>query len=275
MSTQDLSPVRADQRWREECIRYSICTIVTRPAEYAEMVESFKSGGFRAPDCEFLFLDNTQGNSFECYSGYNLFLNVARGEFVVLCHQDILLIDDGRPKLDAVLEDLTTRDPTWAACGNCGGEYPGRLALRITDPHGRDQRIGKFPVRVQSLDENFIVVRRSANLALSHDLAGFHLYGVDICVIADFLGCSCYVIDFHLRHKSPGKKDESFFSVRTRLVRKYRAAMRSQWIASTCTILFVSGFPGLGRLLSTATATRIARFVGRKAPWLGRIIFRS
>src|SRR5215831_4097358 len=102
------APIRADQRWQKECIRYSICTIVTRPAEYAEMVNSFRSGGFREPDCEFLYLDNAQGNLFDAYSGNNLFMNVARGEFIILCHQDILLIEDGRAKLDTAIANLTT-----------------------------------------------------------------------------------------------------------------------------------------------------------------------
>src|SRR5262249_7681880 len=91
--------IRADCRWQEERVRYSICTLVTRPDLYAEMIQSFRSYGFDEPDCEFLYLDNTRGNSFDAYSGNNMFLNVARGQFIILCHQDILLID-GRANLD-------------------------------------------------------------------------------------------------------------------------------------------------------------------------------
>jgi hypothetical protein len=249
--TIDPSPIRADIRWQEERISYSICTIVTRPAEYAEMVQSFRDGGFREPECEFLYLDNSEGNVFDAYSGNNLFLSVARGQFIILCHQDILLSEDGRANLDAALVNLTRLDPNWAACGNAGTDQAGHLVIRITDPHGADQRTGDFPVKVRSLDENFIVVRRLANLALSHDVAGFHLFGTDLCIIADILGASCYVIDFHLHHKSAGLIDSSFFSVRERLMLKYRLAFRSRWIATTCTTLFVSGVPFLGRLLTT------------------------
>ena len=56
---------------------------------------------------------------------------------------------------------------------------------------------GELPAKVHTLDENFIVVRRAANLSLSHDLDGFHLYGTDLCLIADVLGGNRYVIDFH------------------------------------------------------------------------------
>ncbi len=67
---------------------------------------------------------------------------------------------------------------------------------------GRTSSKEKLPIRVGSLDENFIVVKRQANLALSHDMSGFHLYGTDLCIIADILGRTSYVVDFHLCHKA-------------------------------------------------------------------------
>src|SRR5215472_6574973 len=133
---------RADHRWQEDLIHYSICTIVTQPDQYAEMITSFKNRGFDARDCEFLYLDNSQGNEFDAYTGINMFLNVARGKFIILCHQDVLLIDDGRANLDAALEKLTRLDPTWGVCGNAGVNGLGQTAIRISDPHGIDRRIG-------------------------------------------------------------------------------------------------------------------------------------
>src|SRR5262245_33825168 len=181
-------------------------------------------------------------------------------------------MDDGRTKLDAALANLSRLDPNWMACGNAGGEHLGRLAIRITDPHGVNQRVGALPAKVVSLDENFIVVRRATNLSLSHDVEGFHLYGADLCLIADILGGNCYVIDFHLRHKGAGLTDESFFRIRERLIQKYRRAFRSRWIPTTCTDLFVSGTPLLGRLLSRASAIRAAR-VGTRIPvWFNQTV---
>ena len=260
-------PIRADHRWQEECIRYSICTIVTRSDQYAEMIESFSSRGFDGPDCEFLYLDNSSGNTFDAYTGNNMFLNVARGRFIILCHQDVLLIHDGRANLDAALDHLSSLDPNWAVCGNAGRNRLGRMAIRITDPHGTDQRIGDFPVKVESLDENFMIVRRSTNLALSRDLEGFHFYGTDICLIADVLGNRCYVIDFHLRHKGAGVMDNHFFATRKHLIRKYQRAFRSRWITTTCTTMFISGLPLLGNLLSSTNAIRLVDL-------LKRLIFR-
>lgn len=264
MAVQEMLPIRADQRLQEMRVRYSICTIISRAEEYAEMVDSFKQHGFQEPLCEYLYLDNTQGNVFDSYTGYNLFLTVAQGEYIILCHQDVQLIQDGRAKLDVVLEDMNVRDLNWAVVGNGGARYPGQLVLNISDPHGVNRSTEAFPVRVQSLDENFIIVRRSANLALSHNLEGFHFYGADICIIADILGWNCYVVDFHLRHKSSGLKDESFFAIRKNLIQKYCNAFRPRWIGTTSSTFFIFGISIIQRLLNLGFASKVARYVGRK-----------
>ncbi len=117
--------------------RFSICTLATRPSEYAEMVDSFVSHGFTPGDCEYLYLDNSESNSFDAFRGYNLFLSEARGDFIVLCHQDIRLFEDGRAQLEHRLSELTAHDPEWALCGNAGGVAFTRFAKRISDPYGR------------------------------------------------------------------------------------------------------------------------------------------
>lgn len=219
---------------------YSICVCVTRPAQYGEMVESFRTAGFGPPSTEFLYVDNSGANTLDAFAAYNLFLRVARGRYVILCHQDIVLLDD-RQQLDLRIAELEQRDPGWALLGNSGGVSFTSVASRITDPWGADKRLGgPFPVQVQSLDENFIVARAAANLALSSDLGGFHLYGTDLCVIADILGHRAYVIDFHIWHKGRGTLDESFYAIRRALIAKFNRAFRARAIATTCTALVLS-----------------------------------
>ena len=71
----------------------------------------------------------------------------------------------------------------------------------------------------------------------SRDLHGFHLYGADLCLIADILGYSAYVVDFHLRHKSVGNKGSTFEVVRAELIEKYRRALRYRVIGTPSTIV--------------------------------------
>jgi hypothetical protein len=235
MTEAEPEPRCLNQRSRESAIRYSICTLVTDLEEYREMVASMKRGGFGASDCEYLYIDNSRGNYADAFEGYNLFLTEARGTYILLCHQDILLLEDDRSLLDRRLHELDALDPAWGLCGNSGVTSAGRLATRLTDPHGANQALGTFPSRVAALDENFIIVRRGANLGLSHDLSGFHLYGADLCLIADIMGRSAYVIDFHLHHKSGGTPNSHFYQSRLEMMKKYARALRPRWLATTCT----------------------------------------
>ena len=210
---------------------YSICTLVTRPQEYGEMCDSFVKRGFSPEDTEFLYLDNSVVNSGDAYAAYNVFLAEATSPYVVLCHQDIVLLDDGRDRLDEVIRELDGVDPKWALFGNAGLTRHGHMTIRISDPGGENLKLGgPFPQRVLSLDENFIVVRKRANIGLSHDLAGFHMYGADLCVMANIQGLNAYAVDFHLRHKSGGKLDRSYHGMQRSWERKYRNAFRSRFV---------------------------------------------
>lgn len=258
-----MEPVNASSIVATNHIRYSICTLVTRPSQYAEMLESFRARGFAGPDVEYIYLDNAKSNQYDAYSGINLFLSIARGKYIIVCHQDILLLDDDMKALDAVLADLESKDPNWAVCGNAGGIHPGRLALRISDPYGEDSRTDNYPVRVDSLDENFIVIRRDANLSLSRDLTGFHMYGADICIIADVLGWTSYVVDFHLRHLSPGTKDRTLMESRAALIRKYSRAFRPRWVTTTCVSFLLGAGEAVGGVVNSRLITKIVVKAGK------------
>jgi hypothetical protein len=243
---------------------YTIATLVTKPEQYAAMVASFKAGGFDGASCEYLYLNNTGGNALSAYAGLNRLLDEAEGTHVILCHQDVRLLNDGRAVLDQRLTALERKAPHWALAGNTGGIAPGKLALRISDPHGRDVHVGQLPEQAQSLDENFIVVRRSARVSLSRDLDGFHFYGTDLCLQAELAGWSAHVIDFHLEHLSGGFKSPDFFVVERQLREKYARAFRSRWIQTTCSLLPLSASPTLN-LLGHAAARPFAK-LARKLP---------
>lgn len=256
----------------EGAVRYSIATLVNDLVQYGEMLASFRARGFDGPDCEFLCIDNSERNAATAYDGLNRLLAEARGTYVVLCHQDVRLIGHGRTDLDCCLAELDRLDPAWALAGNAGGVAPGRLALRITDGHGRNQHVGRLPELVSSLDENFIVVRASARLSLSANLAGFHFYGADLCLVADVLGHRAYVIDFHLHHLSPGAAGAAFHACQDAFRAKWARALRPRWIQTTCALVFVAGTPvthsvgGLGQRL----AARISRKLPGARGWADR-----
>lgn len=257
-------------------IAFTIATLVTDPAEYDAMRRTFAAGGFTQNDCEYLFIDNTGTEQTCAYRGLNRALSEAHGRYVILCHQDVRLIANGqgRTALEARLRELDELDPDWAVVGNAGGSAPGRLAIRLTDPHGKDRTVGSLPARVSSLDENFILIRREANLAFSRDLRGFHFYGADLCMVADILGWHAYVIDFHLEHLSPGNSRKRDFALSKEAFRaKWSEALRPRWIQTTCALIRLDGEPLrqlVGQLVEGPFQKLIRRLPGARG-WNGPI----
>lgn len=249
-------------------VRYTIATLINDPHQYIALLASFRAGGFTTDDCEYLFIDNSSDNQTCAYRGLDAMLSVARGAIVLLCHQDVRLLSDGRQTLDTRLADLTVRDADWALAGNAGAMAPGSLALRITDPHGANQHAGQLPARVMSLDENFIIVRRAARVGFSRDLSGFHFYGADICLNASTAGYSAYVIDFHLAHLSPGSKNPSFYAAQEAFQAKWSAALAPRWLQTTCALMRLSG-DKLGQIAGRMAARPLASLHRRQAKLSG------
>lgn len=267
-------PTAADTRLQSDKIRYSVCTLVNDRKQYDVALRSFAARGFTEPSCEFLYLDNTEANHFDAYTGLNIFLRAARGAYIILCHQDIELLDDGIARLDAIIKELDALDPAWGLFGNGGGLDSGGLAVHIFDLVGEDRRIGgPFPVRATSLDENFIVVRQSANLAVSRDLEGFHLYGTDLTLIAERLGYHAYVVDFYLRHHGRGTIDKSFQDAQRTLIEKHEIACRWRWMTTTCTEFPLTGSAILHRLSGPAFGMRLVKLLMKLRRWAAVLLF--
>ena len=220
-------------------LSFSIVTLMTRPDEYQEMIKSFVHAGFDPGTCEFLYINNQAGNQVDAFAGLNLLLQAAQGEYVILCHQDIRLDFDRREDLDVRIAELNQIDPRWAVLGNAGMDDDGCVCANISHPPAQNpagnlpaERLlaGNLPSRCQSLDENFLVLKRASGLRFSADLTGFHFYGTDLCQMAKTLGYSAWVVNFHLLHKSHGKKDESLVLAARNLEAKLRRLQQNKKI---------------------------------------------
>lgn len=229
--------------------KYTFCTLVTRKDEYEEMLFSTMQAGFDSDDVEFIYFNNIDSNNFDGFNGLNKAISAANGKYLIFCHQDILFNFDKREKLDSCIAQIESFDPKWAVLGNAGKTRDGKIVLRISDPHGSDTSIGNFPEEVMSVDENFIVLNRTLNLSASHQMTGFHLYGLDICRNANYLGYKNYVIDFHLLHKSGGKIDETFSLAQQSYSRLEHHRKNQNFYTTTCTQFFVGNNRFLNMLL--------------------------
>lgn len=222
-------------------ILFSICTLVTDQKEYGEMLDSFKAAGFLEDRCEFLYANNTNQNNYDAYAGIKKFLSIAKGRYVILCHQDICLNKDNYQKLVKCIDEMDTNYPDWGILGNAGGLHIKKNIYRISYPDGTTFNDKPFPRKVKTLDENFLILKKEANIGISNNLKGYHLYGTDLCLIAGVLGYECYVIDFLITHKSYGNPDKSFQELKEQLIHKYQKALKGGYFRTTITIIYLSG----------------------------------
>lgn len=231
-------------------IEFSICTLVTDAFLYANMQDSLRRSGFSDEVCEFLYIDNREISRGDGFSGLNRALNKARGKYVILCHQDIIAID-GPKQLREIINELDRADPSWAVLGNAGVDRDRNQHYFLNEQN--TVIVGKprqAPRQVESLDENFLLVKQESRLGFSYDMSGFHLYGTDIVIQAKIRGFEAYAVDFRVEHLGKGIADATFYDACNQFEEKYARVMRTRKVQTSVSIL------DLGTLVGKARKTR-------------------
>jgi hypothetical protein len=220
---------------------FHVCTIANKLDMYANMKASFIEAGFTENKCRYSLFDNSQGNIYEPYSTFKIIQSNTSEPYIVFCHQDILINQGhGFEQLIKVIKELDKKDPRWAVLGNAGVNNDYEFVVKIADPNNFKPWTGEFPQRVHSLDENFLVIKSSANFTSSDKLSGFHLYGADLCLNAIINEYSCYVIDFYITHLSGGNRDRNFWSLKAKFQEKWNKHFDFCYATGNCSIMFLS-----------------------------------
>jgi hypothetical protein len=246
-----------------------VFTFVTDGASYAEMLQSFEAAGFTAERAIFTqFRGGDKPGRPEPYSTITELVATAEAPFYVLCHQDVRA-DQGHgfEELIKAIEELDALDPAWAIAGNAGGSEKLRMVRRISDPHGGSTG-QPLPTRVQTLDENFLVIRTATGVRCSAPLSGFHHYATDFCLNALCRGRSAYVIDFCVRHLSGGRKTAEYFACRDRFLDHWHPVFFARYIRTPMEVLFFSKW----KLLVACLGSTPVRRVIKNSPLLGAVV---
>ena len=203
------------------------------------MRRSFEQTGFET----FIRLSDEEETPFEAIER----IGRRRGpRYVILCHQDVRAEADAA-HLTALLTELDTLDPGWVVAGNAGVTPKMRVIRKLSDPHG-----GSTPERCPqpaiTLDENFLVFKRSQRPKLTPGLSGFHFYGTDACLNALARGGGAYVIDFPVTHLSSGNRDPSYRAIRRQFIDAWNGASLFRYAATPSEVLFFSRSRTLRRI---------------------------
>ena len=220
---------------KEYNFRFCICTIVNDEAEYDLMKQSFENAGF-TKDCHYLIADNTAVNNFDAYTAVRRFLQESDALYTIIVHQDVRC-EDSRDVLNKCLQSLDEKDSSWAICGNAGAADYKRIIYHI-NIGGDERRSTGLPKRVYALDENLLIVKTETLISVSADIRSFHFYGTDICLVADILGYTSYIIPFMVKHLSKGNLDDMEIK-RPAFVKAYGYKLRSRFIQTTCTNFYL------------------------------------
>lgn len=238
---------------------FSICTMVNDWAKYEAHQQIWLKMGFGGKDCEFLVSDNSLGNKLDGFQSSRLFLDEARGQYIIMAHSDS---NPGvtKDKMQKLLRDLEACDPNWAIVGNAGVNQIGQciMAHGLKMPKVSVKNGAKECHLVHTLDENLLIVKAEARLSLSYDLGGFHLYGLDLCDVARRLGRTCYVAPMRWYHDSHGTLNTDFYQKVSEFESKMRNYRWPKIWRTTCTYLTISRSP-LARAWARAQACWLLR----------------
>jgi hypothetical protein len=189
------------------------------------------------PDAtEYLLIDNSQ-RGIDCYAAIREFTAKARGEFIIISHDDVSFEGLSFEGLIRGIEEALNEDPGSAVFGvaGCteGCRDVGHFRDATTEHHWGEGKGEK----IVSLDEMFLVIRNGQGIGVSEGLSGFHLYGTDLCLNAAASGKTCRLIDFPVIHHSEGKIDERFFQAKDAFEEHLRKIGEVGVIKTTCTYL--------------------------------------
>lgn len=248
--------------------QFHIATIVNKAALYDAMRESMALQGFDHSNSRFTVYDNSNENRHDPYQALREFPGAVSEPYVIFCHQDLLFTPQSSATvLTRLLKELDEQKPKWAVAGPAGASGRGDLVMYLNDPTG-SYRSRELPHRVNSLDECFLILRRSNYVQPTAGLRGFHLYGTDLCLNAIAQEKECYVIPFPITHLSGGDRSSvAFAKAEEAISQAWRPQFVWAVIQTTCTQIRISAFPFIERWLHNRVVNGLLR---RSVPILFR-----
>ena len=191
-------------------IKYSIVTIVNNDEVYDKcLLQSMKLE--RRLDIEFIPILN-YNNKFTASVALNYGLAVAKGEYIIVCHQEVGI----KPGTMDILDKLLT--PEVMILGASGvdlsckvsdvGTWGGTVSKRLAVGTVYSSKIEDKPywngikdlTKVHCVDECFFVIRKSISTKFDNNFNGFHFYGVDFCLQARKQGYDVHAAGIPIIH---------------------------------------------------------------------------
>jgi hypothetical protein len=127
---------------------------------------------------------------------YNEAMDRASNDLLVFAHQDVYFPDGWFSALSATIAALDRQHIRWGVLGSFGSSRSihGGAGRVYTNGRGLHGNSIQEPTEIETLDEIVLVLRKSSGLRFDESLPNFHLYGTDICLIAQEAGYRNFAI---------------------------------------------------------------------------------
>ncbi len=166
--------------------------------------EILKNCLLRSPDLQSVADILIQTGFASAALAYNSGILKAKDDVIVVVHQDVYLPEGWIRRVETILEELAIQDPNWGVLGVWGVGYDG-MPKGCIYWTGLERMAGNFfegGSEVETLDECLLIIRKSSGLCFDESLAGFHMYGADICLEARRRGMKCYAVSAFCIHNT-------------------------------------------------------------------------
>ncbi|MBL7196670.1 MAG: family 2 glycosyl transferase [Candidatus Omnitrophica bacterium] len=160
---------------------------------------------------ELIKIDNTKNRFKSAAETLNYGGRQVKGKYIMFVHQDVDLCSNSWLEDTEKILDSISNLGIAGVIGVC--EIGDTVAERILNVirHGDNQRLIGNPIivpeHVQTLDEQLLIIPKDVFQKYQFDektCDGWHLYGVDYCLIMGSLGFEVYAIPMFVQHKSDG-----------------------------------------------------------------------
>lgn len=177
-------------------------------------------------DYELILIESSKTDFKSAAEALNYGGRKAKGDYIIFAHQDVMM------ESTTWLEEAEILVESISNLGVAGIAGKSRESSEVVtnvkhgdDPHLAGNEIDK-PVKVQTLDECLLIVPKKVFENQKFDEVtcdGWHLYGVDYCLMIDQMGLDVYVLPLPLIHKSSGDPfADEYYRILGKLFKKYR-----------------------------------------------------
>jgi len=128
------------------------------------------------------------GNKYSAAQALNIGIKSAKGNIIVLCHQDVVFFEKWIDNLFIRIAEVEGKTSKWGVLGTAGINSSDTTIGRVYNIKGKlswASTTDKTIMPAQTVDEHCMVIKKNSGLLFDEKtVKGFHFYGADICLNA-------------------------------------------------------------------------------------------